>query len=138
RAQQPCAGGVVDVVIDVGNQVGDPHDLPFDRARSQLGRHADRRPGLALRMLRDPVAHLPRQVQPLAVVLEAIDDAQALLVVVEAARHERVVDALMPGGFNHYERSEEHTSELQSLTNLVCRLLLEKKNTLNACTLAYT
>src|SRR5438093_6860451 len=27
------------------------------------------------------------------------------------------------GGF----RSEEHTSELQSLTNLVCRLLLEKK-----------
>src|SRR5258706_2112494 len=28
------------------------------------------------------------------------------------------------GGIN---RSEEHTSELQSLTNLVCRLLLEKK-----------
>src|SRR5438093_12614171 len=29
-------------------------------------------------------------------------------------------------------RSEEHTSELQSLTNLVCRLLLEKKNTRRA------
>src|SRR5688572_31124406 len=28
------------------------------------------------------------------------------------------------------ERSEEHTSELQSQSNLVCRLLLEKKNTL--------
>src|SRR5258706_9501150 len=27
----------------------------------------------------------------------------------------------------HRCRSEEHTSELQSLTNLVCRLLLEKK-----------
>src|SRR5258706_1324835 len=27
----------------------------------------------------------------------------------------------------HWPRSEEHTSELQSLTNLVCRLLLEKK-----------
>src|SRR5262249_60383465 len=27
------------------------------------------------------------------------------------------------------DRSEEHTSELQSLTNLVCRLLLEKKKT---------
>src|SRR5258706_1410568 len=26
------------------------------------------------------------------------------------------------------KRSEEHTSQLQSLTNLVCRLLLEKKN----------
>src|SRR5258706_4164905 len=28
-------------------------------------------------------------------------------------------------------RSEEHTSELQSLTNLVCRLLLEKKKKYN-------
>src|SRR5256885_11204660 len=28
-------------------------------------------------------------------------------------------------------RSEEHTSELQSPCNLVCRLLLEKKNTAN-------
>src|SRR5437016_7608765 len=31
-----------------------------------------------------------------------------------------------PGG-SFPDRSEEHTSELQSLTNLVCRLLLEKK-----------
>src|SRR5690242_21194753 len=29
---------------------------------------------------------------------------------------------------NLLERSEEHTSELQSHVNLVCRLLLEKKN----------
>src|SRR5438046_8470738 len=29
-------------------------------------------------------------------------------------------------------RSEEHTSELQSLTNLVCRLLLEKKKKKNS------
>src|SRR5262245_63282983 len=29
-----------------------------------------------------------------------------------------------------HARSEEHTSELQSLRQLVCRLLLEKKNTL--------
>src|SRR5258706_12015843 len=29
-----------------------------------------------------------------------------------------------------WKRSEEHTSELQSLTNLVCRLLLEKKKKL--------
>src|SRR5438270_10524201 len=29
-------------------------------------------------------------------------------------------------------RSEEHTSELQSQSNLVCRLLLEKKNTRTA------
>src|SRR5438093_9156106 len=31
-------------------------------------------------------------------------------------------------GLMVFGRSEEHTSELQSLTNLVCRLLLEKKN----------
>src|SRR5205814_5650450 len=33
------------------------------------------------------------------------------------------------GGANRWWRSEEHTSELQSLRHLVCRLLLEKKNT---------
>src|SRR5438477_4579649 len=32
------------------------------------------------------------------------------------------------GSVGAYERSEEHTSELQSHVNLVCRLLLEKKN----------
>src|SRR2546425_8164476 len=31
------------------------------------------------------------------------------------------------------KRSEEHTSELQSLAYLVCRLLLEKKKTVSAC-----
>src|SRR2546430_5956114 len=31
----------------------------------------------------------------------------------------------------HLPRSEEHTSELQSQSNLVCRLLLEKKNELH-------
>src|SRR2546427_4043108 len=31
-------------------------------------------------------------------------------------------------------RSEEHTSELQSQSNLVCRLLLEKKNTISIST----
>src|SRR5256885_3044371 len=32
-----------------------------------------------------------------------------------------------PDNFLHKKRSEEHTSELQSPCNLVCRLLLEKK-----------
>src|SRR2546430_13661930 len=32
------------------------------------------------------------------------------------------------GGKTLKDRSEEHTSELQSQSNLVCRLLLEKKN----------
>src|SRR5690606_40372608 len=36
-------------------------------------------------------------------------------------------DFVHRGEYNDYERSEEHTSELQSRENLVCRLLLEKK-----------
>src|SRR5436190_9155922 len=38
-------------------------------------------------------------------------------------------------GFSYY-RSEEHTSELQSHSDLVCRLLLEKKNATNRIPLA--
>src|SRR2546425_2704286 len=37
-------------------------------------------------------------------------------------------------GFLHGSRSEEHTSELQSLAYLVCRLLLEKKKKENSVT----
>src|SRR5690606_39922828 len=36
-----------------------------------------------------------------------------------------------PAAFSGSVRSEEHTSELQSRENLVCRLLLEKKNDQN-------
>src|SRR2546422_1320491 len=38
------------------------------------------------------------------------------------------IDQLQVGGD---DRSEEHTSELQSRLHLVCRLLLEKKKTIN-------
>src|SRR5438270_3221229 len=38
---------------------------------------------------------------------------------------------LIPALWEHYARSEEHTSELQSQSNLVCRLLLEKKKKTN-------
>src|SRR5256885_13186872 len=49
-------------------------------------------------------------------------------------RRLRVVGALSPRAEGRAEprrrrRSEEHTSELQSPCNLVCRLLLEKKTT---------
>src|SRR2546427_1812585 len=52
------------------------------------------------------------------------DDAEAGVLPVGAALED-------PGDQQHAEqghrRSEEHTSELQSQSNLVCRLLLEKK-----------
>src|SRR2546425_6368870 len=42
----------------------------------------------------------------------------------------RIRAAATPGGGS--DRSEEHTSELQSLAYLVCRLLLEKKKKTNS------
>src|SRR2546425_5797965 len=45
--------------------------------------------------------------------------------------HPRGRDRLAVGGG---ERSEEHTSELQSLAYLVCRLLLEKKKNRHSAT----
>src|SRR5207237_1670739 len=44
---------------------------------------------------------------------------------VQCLGHAKVRDHRVPAALN---RSEEHTSELQSHLNLVCRLLLEKKN----------
>src|SRR5688500_19844673 len=44
------------------------------------------------------------------------------------AELERVFDGIHSLLLAVDERSEEHTSELQSPCNLVCRLLLEKKN----------
>src|SRR5438477_5037026 len=50
------------------------------------------------------------------------------------ADHDLAVDGQMfaLGLARDGDRSEEHTSELQSHVNLVCRLLLEKKNAKNA------
>src|SRR5262249_60105220 len=51
-----------------------------------------------------------------------IGDSRAVVDwVVDGRAEVAMVGARLP------HRSEEHTSELQSLTNLVCRLLLEKK-----------
>src|SRR5690606_40849288 len=60
---------------------------------------------------------------------EVVDDPSALALGRRVERHQRLRvlpddDGAHPA---HQERSEEHTSELQSRENLVCRLLLEKK-----------
>src|SRR5690606_39721418 len=58
-------------------------------------------------------------------------DGQATVAAEVAAgdlRPRRVLPALVLRGVDHAQhRSEEHTSELQSRENIVCRLLLEKK-----------
>src|SRR3712207_8293671 len=58
-----------------------------------------------------------------------LDDAQAVLRP-DAGRAERRPLLAQPCGLRG-ERSEEHTSELQSRQYLVCRLLLEKKKVNN-------
>src|SRR2546430_11243143 len=47
----------------------------------------------------------------------------------ERSRHRRG-EIVLPA--DDFDRSEEHTSELQSQSNLVCRLLLEKKKKLTS------
>src|SRR3712207_7893460 len=60
-----------------------------------------------------------------ALVGELIDLASSLL---SAYTGEKLVLGFRARLFRHAQRSEEHTSELQSRQYLVCRLLLEKKN----------
>src|SRR5438046_6523817 len=56
----------------------------------------------------------------------ASDDPQRVLARMRAEALRRMAQRVVATGTPR-GRSEEHTSELQSLTNLVCRLLLEKK-----------
>src|SRR5688572_22198551 len=60
----------------------------------------------------------------MGVVLSAFDQKLERTVAIKLIRAE-----LLDSGFRRrFMRSEEHTSELQSQSKLVCRLLLEKKN----------
>src|SRR2546430_12466513 len=65
---------------------------------------------------------------------DALPISQARPAVSAIGRLEEIVSAVIDGrvvvrgdGHRGIPRSEEHTSELQSQSNLVCRLLLEKK-----------
>src|SRR5262249_60720417 len=98
------------------------------------------------RLHRPPSLFFPNHTPPTALYTLSLHDALPICVherraaeVEHRPRHDAVrVDALElellePGlaaaAARAARRLEEHTSELQSLTNLVCRLLLEKKKT---------
>src|SRR5207244_12180848 len=59
--------------------------------------------------------------------LERVDAVAQLDLIQQAARILRQRRRLLEIAVDGIERSEEHTSELQSPDHLVCRLLLEKK-----------
>src|SRR5690606_32702684 len=75
------------------------------------------------------IAENDEQVAKLRSVQKEMPDVTHVIVIDGTASDDGWVIRLddVPG-----KRSEEHTSELQSRENLVCRLLLEKKNTNNA------
>src|SRR5690606_41462150 len=100
-------------------------DLPPPRSTlfpyTTLFRSCDRRhakPALSFGG-HERVAHQPRERLAQRSCADAVLRAQVLDAQL-AAGHEAAFD-------NVVARSEEHTSELQSRENLVCRLLLEKK-----------
>src|SRR2546430_10898054 len=95
------------------------------------------------RMVRQFLQHLGHKRRRDAVLLGNLVGAASMLL----AMHGQVLDGNQPvisffGKLEHRlrdfldapqyatERSEEHTSELQSQSNLVCRLLLEKKKSI--------
>src|SRR2546430_3811067 len=70
--------------------------------------------------------HVARRTRPL---LESQQDAtQEKIMAISPDLLEMLVCPVCKVPVKLLDRSEEHTSELQSQSNLVCRLLLEKKN----------
>src|SRR2546423_11863771 len=76
-------------------------------------------------LFRSPVHSEPR----MHVVHERVAAAQRVLRLDGVPRAVLRQQVAGRDGHERRTRSEEHTSELQSLAYLVCRLLLEKKNT---------
>src|SRR5262245_12606187 len=87
-------------------------------------------PSMAVERIRDEVFHLvvldlmmPKiSGLDLLAQIRAVDDDIAVIILTGHPSLETATASIQ-------HRSEEHTSELQSLRHLVCRLLLDKKNT---------
>src|SRR5260370_23655346 len=124
----------VDAVVDHRGAIGlvDAHEASHEppRARRLRKREADAAhppPDLdALELVQhlDAALHLARLGRLVAETLDAALDLRPALGLSARSRLEEGLARLAL-------RSEEHTSELQSHLNLVCRLLLEKKNNSN-------
>src|SRR5690349_23168423 len=76
-------------------------------------------------LFRSSVVAVPEMIDDTCGVLVPPDDPGALAAAIEKVLDDPALGAAM----GEAGRSEEHTSELQSRRDLVCRLLLEKKKT---------
>src|SRR5206468_11010163 len=111
-----------DRLDDLGEQLaGATHERPTGRVLGLAGPLADEhQPGVRVALAGDGVgAALAEET------LAAPRDGRHHLV--ERLPRRRRIHQAAPG-LTVRARSEEHTSELQSRSDLVCRLLLEKKN----------
>src|SRR5690606_41273655 len=93
---------------------------------SPLSLHA----ALPISGYKQTISNALEEVENRIVQYSQIQQQLQLLVQAEALAHQATTLARTRhenGLIAYFERSEEHTSELQSRENLVCRLLLEKK-----------
>src|SRR2546430_185273 len=112
-----------------GDEVPRELEVPFEGAaarREPIGRGGGSAVGAARHAQRAGVRE-PRLHGRVRGLCYHVADARARLVGREV-NAQLVVDGRRGDPSAHQDRSEEHTSELQSQSNLVCRLLLEKKN----------
>src|SRR2546430_9700034 len=96
---------------------------------------ARRRAGLGLHLALaggSEVVHVPVLVDEVAFLLRPRGEGWVIDGTVGMGGHAEALLMTSPASVPSITRSEEHTSELQSQSNLVCRLLLEKKKTNDA------
>src|SRR2546426_8380605 len=77
-------------------------------------------------------SQLPRiidehEIKDVLIALDSTEHNRLLAVIALCNSHDLSLKIIPDLRLRSWERSEEHTSELQSPCNLVCRLLLEKK-----------
>ena len=82
--EEPGADRVGDVVVEVGDRIGQLEDLALQRAGGApaLGHNV----ALHLRVFEDAFTDFPSEVEPLPAALELLDDTKALLVVAKPFR----------------------------------------------------
>src|SRR5258706_8377542 len=113
----PTRRAMLDMLLDADRTVSELAE-PFRMTQPAISQH--------LRILRDAGLvrrrHAGRQSFYRA-------NSRPIGKVFDWAKRYQLTDPFGHGWVAKTLRSEEHTSELQSLTNLVCRLLLDKKKT---------
>src|SRR5256885_6948570 len=74
---------------------------------------------------------------PISLVVAHGNSLRALVKHLDGIGDAQIAELNIPTGIPLVYRSEEHTSELQSPCNLVCRLLLEKKKNIKLTSIAH-